>query len=812
MRISWALRAQASLATLFLLLSIPFSFAFSTTAVPSRRQRICSAPADSTTTTLRMALDKSFRQRMEMITLGASDVDIEVEDEAATTSLETADDDEVDLLLQFLDYCQETPVGELETEDAELLRGVMQDFPTVTEEEIDAAPEVIMETLLYRILDEWSATASVLKEDADGIDHEVLLEKKAAFQPTSSDFESAIDAWHRSDNPDKVVRVLNILSDQRQVALHGNAADNVAIDDAKPSLKTIEMVLQTLEESREKGLEKRAAMVVDSLSNDYDLEPNAVITGLLIKILAKSRANEAAHDAESLLKEAVEKFPPGTEDGMNDVEVFNKVVTAWAKSRNADGPSRAQQLIVFMDELAAPECAPNSRTFTSLIDAYAQTQDFEGIENAEAILNNVLDLFLHDGRDDLEPNVATWTIVISAYSRLCKSSKTYKRNQREAAKRAGRLLKRMESLYENGRVSFGPDVITYISVLNAFAFSKDKDNIAQAEQLLDEMNERYLDGDDSMKPSMRSVKILVDAWIKTGEMDSAESLYDKYEDTIDEEETTKKDIQELYYSFLHGYCQQGDPRKARVYLDQMLDEGIEPDTSCYDRIIDGFVKKGDEKCAVHAQEVFKTYELRREAGAIEPHERVYTSFIRAMVKGRVSGLHKKAELVLKRMKRLYEDGHEEAKPSRFTYNVCLNACAESRHLKGTDVGEAFTTSARLFTELRKETDPDHVTFGNLLRCASLLPSPEKKDKFVKASFQLCCEKGLMNKLVLRDLKNVASEDLWTSLTNLPAAIDVQEEEGIEDRLPSQWSQNIPKKEKEDFAKPRGRRSFSNNRY
>jgi pentatricopeptide repeat protein len=753
----------------------------------------------------------SFGQRMAKTTLGVSNVDLEVEGD--TANLDEKADDDVDLFLQFLEYCQETPVGELEADDAELLRGIMQEFPAVAESELGAPPEVVMESLLYRILDEWSFSSEALREESEEDDDEsrnYLVVKKRAFQPVSSDFESAIGAWHRSNNADKVVRVLNILSDQRQVALHGDATENLAITEATPTLKSIEMVLRTLEESREKGLEKRAAVVVDSLSNDYGLEPNAAITGFLVKILAKSRANGAAHHAEKLLREAATKFPPGTEGGMNDVDVFNTVVTAWAKSRGSDGPKRAQELIVFMDELGAPECAPNSRTFTSLIDAYAQTQELEGVKSAEEILNNVLDLHL-DGRKDLEPNVATWTIVIAAYSRICKSSKSYKRNQLEAAKRAGRLLKRMENLYEDGRLSFGPDAITYITVMNAFAFSRNKDNIEQAEQLLDEMNERYMDGDDSMKPTMRSVKILVDAWIKIGEMDRAESLYDKYEVVVNVPRTMKEDIEALYYSFLHGYCQQGEPRKAKVYLDQMLEEDIEPDTSCYDRIIDGYIKKGHSKCAVHAQEVFKIYELRREEGAIEPHERVYTSFIRALVKGRVPGLDKKADLVLKRMQKLYENGHNDAKPSTITYNVCLNACAETQHLEGTNQAEAFQTSVRLFTELRKENDPDHVTFGNLLRCANLLPSTEKKDKFVQATFQLCCEKGLLNKLVLRDLKKAASGDVWSSLTNLPADIDVQEENNIEERLPIEWSRNLPKKQDEDFSTARKRRSFANSR-
>ncbi len=39
-----------------------------------------------------------------------------------------------------------------------------------------------------------------------------------------------------------------------------------------------------------------------------------------------------------------------------------------------------------------------------------------------------------------------------------------------------------------------------------------------------------LDGDDSMKPSARSVKVVTDSWIKAGDMESAEDFLDRYKD------------------------------------------------------------------------------------------------------------------------------------------------------------------------------------------------------------------------------------------------------------------------------------------
>jgi pentatricopeptide repeat protein len=319
-----------------------------------------------------------------------------------------------------------------------------------------------------------------------------------------------------------------------------------------------------------------------------------------------------------------------------------------------------------------------------------------------------------------------------------------------------------------------------------------------------------------MKPSLRSIKLLAEAWINIGEMNKAEQAFQKYEEYIEEEQEgpDHRGLGEMYESFLFGYCKNGDPRRAKAYLDMMIyDDRLEPSNACYDRIIDSYIKKGDKNCAKQAQEVFKTMERRRQAGALAPSERVYTSFIRALTKSKVPDLHTKVDLILQRMNKLFDDGHDDVKPSVFTYNVALNACSECLDIDGVSNSDAFQTSVRIFTELRKETDPDHVTFGNLLRCSNLLSESgmdemEKKDKFVKATFQLACDRGLVNSLVLRDLKNAATDATWAHLTKIPLDVTV-EGESIIDFIPSKWSRNVKRRQSEkEFEMPRNKFNVS----
>lgn len=169
-------------------------------------------------------------------------------------------------------------------------------------------------------------------------------------------------------------------------------------------------------------------------------------------------------------------------------------------------------------------------------------------------------------------------------------------------------------------------------------------------------------------------------------------------------------------------------------------------------------------------EIFELMEKSFRAGDVEPNERVYTSFIRALTKGKTSAMHKKAEILLQRMKKLNEAGNRNLKPTVFTYNAVLFACSESIGLKDSSSSDVFKTAVRIFTELKNsnELNADHVTYGNMIRCGRLLPDGEQKDKFVSATFHLAAEQGYLNNFVIRDLQETVAESLWRELLNLPS--------------------------------------------
>lgn len=698
----------------------------------------------------------------------------------AVAEILSDDKNQQELVFDFVDMIlNETPRGEMKEDDVLLLREIMADFPS-GQKGTDTAQ--VVESLLYRLLGEWEAA---VRDEDD--------ERERVFRPTTLDFASAIYEWEKSADADRVVHVLSLLSDQRELFTDG-------IQDVKPTLAIVKSVLRTLTTAREKGLDRRATVVFDSI-DDYDLFADAEIYELMISIIAKSRARGAGERAEKLLKEAVKKFPPemiqGKAAGIS-VEAFNAVVTAYAKSGDEAGPEKAEGLIVYMDQIDTENgslgvCAPTINTFTSLIDAYGQRNEWEAASQADRILNQLLDQYL-EGNDDLEPNIATWTIVINSWARLSK------KNRKGAAERAGRLLKRMEDLYEDGKISCKPDAIAYVTCMNAYAFSKQGLGASEAERILDEMNENYLDGDDTMKPSPRSIKIVLESWVKCANMERAEDLLDKYEMFLEHDNPEVFEVtKEIYKSILFGYTQQENPERARSYLEYMLDEDMEPDSFCFERVIDSNTRKDPKFYLKSSVEIFELMEKAFRAGKIEPNERLYTTFIRAITKAKTPGMHAKADLLLQRMKRLHEKGHSSLMPTTFTYNAVLFACAESVSDGEDSTDDAFKTAVRTFTEMRNgRCAADHVTYGNMIRCGNLLPDGEKKLKFVSATFRLCCENGFLNDFVLRDMFETLSEDQWRPLVgDITGSVEIG-------KLPSKWSRMIDPPRDMSHNEKRGR--------
>jgi len=102
-----------------------------------------------------------------------------------------------------------------------------------------------------------------------------------------------------------------------------------------PTAETVSTVLAAMSSSRERGTDRRAWAMLERLPK-YGIDATADMYTSVIRSLARSKDRTSAERAEGVLKDAVEKFPPGMDESGNatgmTVDSFNVVLTAWVRN------------------------------------------------------------------------------------------------------------------------------------------------------------------------------------------------------------------------------------------------------------------------------------------------------------------------------------------------------------------------------------------------------------------------------------------------------------------------------------------------
>ena len=131
--------------------------------------------------------------------------------------------------------------------------------------------------------------------------------------------------------------------------------------------------------------------------------------------------------------------------------IFNAVINAWARSKDKIAPSRAEQILQWMDTLhqSNPSIQPDKYTFNTgeANKCWGQIVGITIIFPTMSIENEEL---------TFSPFMSSYCIVIHAYA---------KSGGVTAATKASHLLASMHKMYEEGNVLAKPDTIT-VSIVN----------------------------------------------------------------------------------------------------------------------------------------------------------------------------------------------------------------------------------------------------------------------------------------------------------------------------------------------------------
>lgn len=235
--------------------------------------------------------------------------------------------------------------------------------------------------------------------------------------------------------------------------------------------------------------------------------------------------------------------------------------------------------------------------------------------------------------------------------------------------------------------------------------------------------------------------------------------------------------------------------KAGEMLDEMMEEqtrtgrsDLKPNVRTFTSAINA-VGRSNER----PERALAMLERMREAG-VQPDSICYNAVINAYGWSQVKGKEETAFSLLLEML----DRDSLVKPDIITANSVLHTCAfaasetESERAKAMEV--AIQTLEIFTRDADKYGKPDHITFGNmLLAIAKQMPMSEKRISLAEATFWTCCEAGYVCSLVVQRLKLALPSERLTAI--LGSAILKNTESSFVfnmKELPAEWQKYAPR--------------------
>eukprot|EP00529_Nitzschia_sp_RCC80_P006684 CAMPEP_0113488838 /NCGR_PEP_ID=MMETSP0014_2-20120614/26223_1 /TAXON_ID=2857 /ORGANISM="Nitzschia sp." /LENGTH=1510 /DNA_ID=CAMNT_0000382563 /DNA_START=209 /DNA_END=4741 /DNA_ORIENTATION=+ /assembly_acc=CAM_ASM_000159 len=419
------------------------------------------------------------------------------------------------------------------------------------------------------------------------------------------------------------------------------------------------------------------------------LDPTHTPIAAIMNGWAKTKSAQGASHVEAWLKRAQQEYDAGNTRIVPTNKMFTMAVDAWAKSNEGvSAAQRAEAILQYMHEqfqkTGLDSLRPTTGIFNAVINAWARSNDKMAPSRAEQILTWMDNL--HKSHPSIQADKYSYNTVIHSFSRSGGPG---------AAKKAQELLSTMQRKYEEGNKSTKPDTITYNVVINGMAKSGGKGAAAGAEKLLAKMHQLHEDGDPDVKPNVISYGAVIDSYAKSGEKGAAsraDALLARMIQLHQMDPIGNADLAPNTYVFntvinCHSKSREHDaPSKAEEMLQAMNRlhasgiANIKPDAFTYTAVIDAWAKSGHRGAATRADQLLDTMESKYLAGEVDlrPNTFTYNAVIQALAKSGEPGAAAKAERVLHNMvNRRRHGASNDVKPTTINFNSVLDAYAKS---------------------------------------------------------------------------------------------------------------------------------------
>mmetsp|Transcript_9028 Transcript_9028/g.8611 ORF Transcript_9028/g.8611 Transcript_9028/m.8611 type:complete len:706 (-) Transcript_9028:112-2229(-) len=392
-----------------------------------------------------------------------------------------------------------------------------------------------------------------------------------------------------------------------------------------------------------------------------------------------------------------------------------------------------------------------------------------------------------------------------------------------------------------------PDMITYTSLIEAWAST----DYEKAEALVEKLIQSYVssssfkdDGTvlhEEQRPTVRLANCLMHAHAKTTATIMEEAMRLKSYD----EEQKKRKFQIQRTAWKHARQAHSILRRWKELYEEHDHADFQPDVTSYTTVMDAYAKCAQIEAVKEAEKLLKEIEDLHAAHpknpSLQPNTKTYTTMITAWSRTNVDQSSRKAQGILERMKEMSKqsgslvkpntrtftsvisswarsndptkagralkllkemqdtadsnkDG-EDIRPTTFTYNAVLDACAKTRGSNeqlSHALKIAFAIHKSMIFHSKKgngSVTPNHITYATLFKTThKLIPeSGGERNSIVKALFENAKRAGQIDRYVITNLQLAADVDLFRELMD-----PITDRNGYMhyDDLPQDWCKNV----------------------
>jgi len=365
---------------------------------------------------------------------------------------------------------------------------------------------------------------------------------------------------------------------------------------------------------------------------------------------------------------------------------YSSAINAWSNSGVPDAAMRASLLFAEMQSQGDVDVP----SMTSLLEAYGNSsfQDGNGFQQAESMLNQMIQTAQESGNMAFMPNVITFTALIDSLAQSL--NRSLESDGGVAARKAEEIFKQMEDLYSRGVDIVKPSTITYNALINVWSKTRTKNSGEKAAYWLSKMEEN---GD--VRPNDATYATVIDAYARCGNPSKAEEILLQMIEKAKEDGSSGSGSDSCkpnticFSAAINAYANVGKPNDAERLIKMMKklhDEeeytDLKPDSYCYNGVINAYIRSREndrlDRC-LHLLDEMDTLHVSTTVS--------YTAVIESLAKTKrtfINGEHvcDIATRLLERMWSLFYDGRESVMPTAVTYASVINLFAKSqRHDK-----------------------------------------------------------------------------------------------------------------------------------